>query len=565
MSGKHPSRGARLIAVAVAIGLVVTAGALTLYAVAPPGPGKLAQDIGATNAATIRAATVPALPPNEVYGVEATVNVGPSPVGVAFDGSNGYLYVSNSQGDNVTVLNGATEKVVTNIAVGANPAGVAYDSNNGNVYVVNSMEDSVSVISSADIVSANFSVPYEPTGIAYDSTSHDLYITEQAANTTAVYSPTSTVAPLATLTVGLQPIAAVYDPDNNEVYVANSNSSNVSVINAGTPAVIGSIAVGDAPLGLAYDSGQHELFVANDESNDTSVVSTTSNTVVTTVSVGLRPDGAAYNSNLGVVTISDEGSAQVSVILDSNNSVVSTVPVGLDPVGVAFDITNGYEYVANANSSTVSVLGTPTVPPYAVTFTELGLPAGTSWTVSLASTPMTSALTSISFSEPNGTYPYTATPIAGYVGANLSGNVDVNGFPVNVVVTFSVVHYEITFTETGLAAGSLWAVSLNGTAVNSATANVTFSMSNGSYAYSIPAVSGYTATPTSGWSNVSGQPVTVGISFAKNSGSGGSSPAGTVGGVPLWEVAVIVAAIAAVVVGVLWSMRRGTPPATGSS
>jgi YVTN family beta-propeller protein len=562
MSGKHPSRGARLIAVAVAIGLVVTAGALTLSALAPAQPA-----LHNAGTAAERSSAVPALPPNEVYGVEATVRVGPSPVGVAFDASNGYLYVTNSQGDNLTVLNGASEKVVANIPVGANPAGVAYDAANQNVYVVNSMEDSVSIISPSNVVSGNFSVPYEPTGIAYDSSSGDLYITEQAANTTAVYSPASTAKPIATLIVGHQPIAATYDPDNNEVYVANSNSSNVSVIDASTPAVIGAIPVGDGPLGLAYDSGQHELFVANDESNSTTVISTTSNTAIATVTVGLRPDGAAYNPTLGVVVVSDEGSAEVSVILDSNNSVVSTVPVGLDPVGVAWDSANGYEYVANANSSSVSALGTPKVPPYAVTFTEIGLPSATSWTVTLAGTANTSTTPLIGFSKQNGSYAYTVAPIAGYVGANLSGNAVVNGFPLDIQVTFAAVVYAVTFTETGLPSGTLWSVSLNGTPVNSATPNVTFSEANGSYAYTVPTVSGYTASPTSGWSNVTGQPLTVDISFAKNPGTGSSSSAGAIGGVPLWEIAVIIAAIAAVVVGVLWSMRRGSPPppSTGSS
>jgi YVTN family beta-propeller protein len=552
------------------MGLVVAAGVLTLSSLVPTGSVAADRDPGDAPSSSSSPASGPALPPNEIYGVEATVQVGPSPVGVAYDSFNGYVYVTNSQGDNVTVLNGATQKVVTNIPVGDNPAGIAYDSSNDNIYVVNSMEDSVSVISSANTVSGNFSVPYEPTGIAFDSLSGDLYITQQAANATAVYNPSSTAKPVATLEVGHQPIAAVYDSDNNEVYVANSNSSNVSVIDASAPSVIAAVPVGDGPLGLAYDHGQDELFVANDESNNTTIISTTTNKVVTSVPVGLRPDGAAYNPNLGVITISDEGSADVSVILDSNNSVVSTVPVGLDPVGVAWDSANGYEYVADANSSTVSVLGTPTVPPYAVTFSELGLPPGTSWTVNLAGSPTTTSSASVSFSEVNGSYPYTVTPVAGYVGANLSGNVVVNGFPVNVVVTFSAVLYTITFTESGLPGGTVWAVTLGTTTLNSATANVTFSMPNGSYAYVVPSVTGYSASPASGWSNLSGHAVSVDITFSSNPGTPGSSPAGTVGGVPLWEIAVIVAAIAAVVGGVLWSMRRGsapppTPPATGSS
>jgi YVTN family beta-propeller protein len=570
MSGNRVSRGARLVSVALALGLVVTAGALALYASAPAGVSGVQGHAEAPRPAANAVTVVPGLPPNEVYGVEASVAVGPSPVGVAYDSANHYVYIANSQGDNVTVVNGATESVVTNVAVGANPAGIAYDSTTNSVYVVDSMQDSVSIISSGNTVSGNFTVPDEPTGIAYDSASGYLYITQQTSNSTAVYSPSTTGATLVTtLEVGLQPIAATYDSTNNEVYVANSNSSNVSIIDAAMNSVLGAIPVGDGPLAIAFDSGQNELFVANDLSNNTTIVSTASNEVVGSVTVGDQPDGAAYNPSLGIVAVADEGSGhsgQVSIILDSNNTVVATVQVGngTDPVGVAWDSANGFEYVADANASKVTVVGTPTVPPYSVTFTETGLTAGASWTVSVAGVPKTSTSTSISFAEPNGSYAYTVTPIAGYVGTPLSGTVPVNGFPVNVAVTFTVVLYSITFTETGLASGTLWSVALNGTPANSATANVTFSEPNGSYTFAIPSVSGYSAAPTSGWSNVSGGAVSVDIAFTKNPGTG-TSGLGSVGGVPLWEIAVIVAAIAAVVVGVLWSMRRSAPPATGSS
>ncbi|MGC8689816.1 MAG: hypothetical protein ACP5UG_07235, partial [Thermoplasmata archaeon] len=50
------------------------------------------------------------------------------PDGAAFDSSNGYVYVTNCGSNSVSVINGATNKVIANIPVGSGPYGAAFDS-----------------------------------------------------------------------------------------------------------------------------------------------------------------------------------------------------------------------------------------------------------------------------------------------------------------------------------------------------------------------------------------------------------------------------------------------------
>src|SRR2546428_1673005 len=77
--------------------------------------------------------------------VVATVPVGNGPDGVAYDDGNGYVYVTNSYSNNVSVVSGTN--VVATTPVGSYPAGVAYDGGNGYVYVANTGSNTVSVIS----------------------------------------------------------------------------------------------------------------------------------------------------------------------------------------------------------------------------------------------------------------------------------------------------------------------------------------------------------------------------------------------------------------------------------
>jgi len=76
--------------------------------------------------------------------VIANITVGTKPAGVAYDPSNGYIYVADSSLYTVSVINGTT--VIANITVGPIPVGVAYDPSNGYIYVANSGSNTVSVI-----------------------------------------------------------------------------------------------------------------------------------------------------------------------------------------------------------------------------------------------------------------------------------------------------------------------------------------------------------------------------------------------------------------------------------
>ncbi len=74
--------------------------------------------------------------------------------------------------------------------------------------------------------------------------------------------------------------------------------------------------------------------------------------------------------------------------------------------------------------------------PYEVTFTELGLPTGTNWSVTVKGVTGSSTGTTISFWEPNGTYRYGIGPETGYSMTGSPLRARVAGGPSSVVVTF---------------------------------------------------------------------------------------------------------------------------------
>ncbi|MEM3193080.1 MAG: hypothetical protein QW292_13550, partial [Candidatus Parvarchaeota archaeon] len=85
---------------------------------------------------------------------------------------------------------------------------------------------------------------------------------------------------------------------------------------------------------------------------------------------------------------------------------------------------------------------------YTITFIESGLPLDTFWSVTLNGTLETSTTSTISFTEPNGSYYYTVGIYQGYSSSPYSSSVTVSGSPVSVSVTFTQVKYSVTFSET---------------------------------------------------------------------------------------------------------------------
>ena len=146
---------------------------------------------------------------------------------------------------------------------------------------------------------------------------------------------------------------------------------------------------------------------------------------------------------------------------------------------------------------------------YSVTFSETGLPSGTSWSITLNGVAKDSTTGTSSFSEPNGTYAYTVGTVAEYASSPSSGTVMVTGVGVNQAILFTEA-YPVTFTETGLLSGMSWSVTLNGVAEGSMSGTVSFTLANGVYWYSIGNIPGWHETdlPYTGSLTVSGAAVT---------------------------------------------------------
>ncbi|HYA10088.1 MAG TPA: thermopsin family protease [Thermoplasmata archaeon] len=181
---------------------------------------------------------------------------------------------------------------------------------------------------------------------------------------------------------------------------------------------------------------------------------------------------------------------------------LSTTTTGIGGTMLSIQLPNGsYTYTAQSAdkrwassytpSFTVSGAALPvavlyTLVTYTATFTETGLPPGTNWYVNISGQPsLNSTGTTITTQLPNGSYTY-AIGSANRSWEAAPGAFTVNGGPVSEPVSFSLVIYAVTFTETGLPAGSLWFLNITGEpSLSSTSTTISTALPNGTYDFVI--------------------------------------------------------------------------------
>jgi hypothetical protein len=169
----------------------------------------------------------------------------------------------------------------------------------------------------------------------------------------------------------------------------------------------------------------------------------------------------------------------------------------------AWSLTYSNLYSANLTSGTVTVKGIAQTisigfiyKAYNVTFSEVGLPSGQSWSIVINSTTYTSNLSNgntILFQGKSGSYSAYINNASYLVPVDRYANFTINGASMNITVNFAVI---LTFVESGFT--GTWHITVNGKDYSSSTNTIVVLLPPGQYYYQVWGVGGYTITSITG-------------------------------------------------------------------
>ena len=312
--------------------------------------GNSGQTLSVVNGTTDREVAV--LP---VSAAEADYAQVPS---LAVDPLYGTVFVTNSNPGNVSVIDGATESVVTSIPVLGNRPVSSADPTSGDLFVADSSLRNVTVISGlTNSVITRIPVGTEPNGIIYDSTDHLVFVANfGSSNVTVIDAVTDEV--VTNLATGHEPLAMVWDPTDDYLDVANYGGSSVSIFSASTGALLWTYPLGSGtPIDLTYSPAGDRVFVVNFFSNNATVIDQSPYGGDGSLALPGTPQWAVYDPTDQHVFVACPQSYAVS-ILAASAGYVSNVTIPDFPTAVLVDTANGRALSVNTGSSSVDANAT---------------------------------------------------------------------------------------------------------------------------------------------------------------------------------------------------------------
>lgn len=349
------SAGCRQVPPALAIGGRTSAvvsvgndGGAGTVAVDPTTDTLYATSQGENNVSVLNGATCNATDTAGCTRFAPTTTIGNGPQGVAADPATNTAYVTNVNDNTVSVIDsracnahhqGGCNRAWPTFKVGHFPQDLRVDIATDTIYVVNAGDNTVSVVNGATC------------------NAHDASGCSQAAST---------------VNVGAGPFALAIDQATDTIYVANGNENSVSVIdgatcNAADTSGCGqtppTVAVGNAPNGVAIDQRTDTVYVTNSGTNTVWVIdgatcnSTHSNgcgQTPATVTVGNGPYQIDVDQHTGTVYVDNVGDSTMSLIDGDTcngqnpggcSQPAPAVPVEQLPFGIAVNQQTGVVYI----------------------------------------------------------------------------------------------------------------------------------------------------------------------------------------------------------------------------
>jgi YVTN family beta-propeller protein len=137
----------------------------------------------------------------------------------------------------------------------------------------------------------------------------------------------------------------------------DSSADGIAIVDTATHRVIRVLASGSDPEQFDLSADETRLFVANEDVGRASVVDIASGKVIASIPVGLEPEGIAVAPNGRWVCVTNEADNAVSVIDTRTLKVVRSIPVGKRPRDIAFAPDSSFAYVTGELDASLYRIG----------------------------------------------------------------------------------------------------------------------------------------------------------------------------------------------------------------
>jgi len=282
------------------------------------------------------------------------------------------VYVTNSAGDDLTVIDPQSMKVIGSIKVGDRPHGVIPSPDGKKLYVsIEGTNELIAVDTASDRIIARVSVGRSPNQIAITRDGRFIFVPLRDDNAVDVVD-TAAMKVVDRIKVPAMPHNAYASFDGRHIYIGSMMGSRITVIDASTHKVLHEIAPGNWVRPIAIKRDESLAYTALSDFHGFVVVDLKSEKVIRRFELPSLPAGTpepylkTYTHGLALTP--DERELYVTS-MPGNAVFVFSVPeikqlakieVGKDPNWIAIHPDGQLVFVSNSSSDSVSAIDTRT-------------------------------------------------------------------------------------------------------------------------------------------------------------------------------------------------------------
>jgi len=295
------------------------------------------------------------------------------------------LYVSNEDGQSVTVLDADSAAVIETIAIGKRPRGLKLTADGSRLYVAVSglpkcppsvpdeecaklerdlKADGIAVVDTATHkVVQVLHAGSDPEQFALSRDGKRLFVANEDAATMSVVDVASG-AIVERVPVGREPEGVAVTPDGRWVLITNESDNSVSIIDTGTLKIVKSVQVGKRPRDVAFTPDGRTAYVTGEFDASVYRMSVPQGAAVERVielRKEARPMGILLDSSRNRLYVSTGRGGSVAIIDSASHKLLAEVPAGTRPWGIALSQDGRWLYTANGPSDDISVIDTSTL------------------------------------------------------------------------------------------------------------------------------------------------------------------------------------------------------------
>ncbi len=278
------------------------------------------------------------------------------------------LYVTNSAGDDVTLVDAETHRVIGSIETGTTPHGLVASPDGRRIYITGETDDDVVAIDTTTAkVLWKAPVGEQPNEPALTADGRHIYVPIRMSDVTDVVD-TTTGQRINSIRIGRVPHNAYPSPDGKWIYVTSRGDEKISIIDPATQQVVGDVPLGGEPRPVAFTKDNTRAYSTLTGLHGFVVADLAQRKVIERIELPKADlpeiSVSGYTDTHGIALSRDDkqfwatnvfGNA-VTAFSVPEHKVLTSVPVGLAPNWMTFSPDGELLYVSNSGSNDVSVI-----------------------------------------------------------------------------------------------------------------------------------------------------------------------------------------------------------------